>query len=199
MVPVPYRGEGPALIDLIGGQVQVMFAIMPSAIEYIRSRLRALAVTSATRVQPFPEIPAVGEFVPGYQATAFEGHAVGFGATDMIDLVDTPFVAGSMIKTYTPLADPLAGGTLTIDNQAGNTADIKFRGDYTAASFNISNDGKGGTLISDPPATAASGSLLLSQAIASFSAPSMGTSSALSTALNEQQAHPLLAPNPHHA
>lgn len=91
------------------------------------------------------------------KSTAFAGHAVGFGASDRIDLVDIPFVNGSMIKTYTPLADPLAGGTLTIDNQAGQTADIKFKGSklpdvpYTAASFNISNDGRGGTLITDPP------------------------------------------------
>jgi tripartite-type tricarboxylate transporter receptor subunit TctC len=74
MVAVPYRGEGPALTDLMGGQVQVMFAIMPSAIEYIRSgTLRALAVTDAARAQVLPDVPTVGEFVPGYQATAFQG------------------------------------------------------------------------------------------------------------------------------
>jgi hypothetical protein len=86
------------------------------------------------------------------KSTAFEGHVVGFNASDTIDLVDIPFVNGSMIKTYTPLADPLAGGTLTIDDQAGHIANIKFKGTYTAARFNISNDGpSGGTLISDPP------------------------------------------------
>jgi tripartite-type tricarboxylate transporter receptor subunit TctC len=74
MVAVPYRGEGPALTDLIGGQVQVMFAIMPSAIEYVRSGvLRALAVTDATRAQVLPNVPTVSEFVPGYQAAAFQG------------------------------------------------------------------------------------------------------------------------------
>jgi tripartite-type tricarboxylate transporter receptor subunit TctC len=74
MVAVPYRGEGPALTDLIGGQVQVMFAIMPSAIEYIRSgTLRALAVTDAARAQVLPDVPTVAEFVPGYQAAAFQG------------------------------------------------------------------------------------------------------------------------------
>jgi tripartite-type tricarboxylate transporter receptor subunit TctC len=74
MIAVPYRGEGPALTDLIGGQVQVMFAIMPSAIEYIRSgTLRALAVTDAARAQVLPEVPTVSEFVPGYQAAAFQG------------------------------------------------------------------------------------------------------------------------------
>jgi tripartite-type tricarboxylate transporter receptor subunit TctC len=74
MVAVPYRGEGPALTDLIGGQVQIMFAIMPSAIEYIRAgTLRALAVTDAARAQVLPDIPTVAEFVPGYQAAAFQG------------------------------------------------------------------------------------------------------------------------------
>jgi len=74
MVAVPYRGEGPALIDLIGGQVQVMFALMPSALEYIRSgSLRALAVTDGSRAKVLPEVPTVGEFVPGYQAAAFQG------------------------------------------------------------------------------------------------------------------------------
>jgi tripartite-type tricarboxylate transporter receptor subunit TctC len=74
MVAVPYRGEGPALTDLIGGQVQVMFAIMPSAIEYIRSgTLRALAVTDTARARVLPAVPTVAEFVPGYQATAFQG------------------------------------------------------------------------------------------------------------------------------
>jgi tripartite-type tricarboxylate transporter receptor subunit TctC len=77
MVAVPYRGEGPALTDLMGGQVQVMFAIMPSAIEYIRAgTLRALAVTDVARAPVLPDIPAVNEFVPGYQAAAFQG----FGA-----------------------------------------------------------------------------------------------------------------------
>jgi tripartite-type tricarboxylate transporter receptor subunit TctC len=71
---VPYRGSPPALTDLLGGQVQVMFAIMPSAIEYIRSgTLRALAVTDAARAPVLPEVPTVSEFVPGYQAAAFQG------------------------------------------------------------------------------------------------------------------------------
>ncbi|HLQ89553.1 MAG TPA: tripartite tricarboxylate transporter substrate binding protein [Xanthobacteraceae bacterium] len=77
MVHVPYRGEGPALIDLIGGQVQVMFGVMPSSIQHIRSgKLRALAVTTATRSEALPDIPPIGEFVPGYEASA----AFGLGA-----------------------------------------------------------------------------------------------------------------------
>jgi tripartite-type tricarboxylate transporter receptor subunit TctC len=71
MVHVPYRGSGPALNDLLGGQVQVTFAATASSIEYIRAgRLRALAVTTAKRVDALPDIPTVGEFVPGYEAYA---------------------------------------------------------------------------------------------------------------------------------
>src|SRR5262249_655274 len=70
LIHVPYRGGGPALIDLLGGQVQVMFAAVPSSIEYIRARnLLPLAVTTATRSEALPEIPSVAEFVPGYDAS----------------------------------------------------------------------------------------------------------------------------------
>jgi tripartite-type tricarboxylate transporter receptor subunit TctC len=66
MVHVPYRSGGPALTDLLGGQVQVMFPATVSSIEYIRDgRLRALAVTTATRSDALPDVPTVGEFVPG--------------------------------------------------------------------------------------------------------------------------------------
>ena len=71
MIHVPYRGTAPAITDLLGGQVQVMFASAPSSIEYIRKgALRALAVTTATRLETLPDIPTVGEFVPGYEASA---------------------------------------------------------------------------------------------------------------------------------
>ena len=74
MTHVPYRGEGPALTDLIGGQVQVMFALVPGAVGYIRAgTLRALAVTIATRSQVLPDLPTVGDFVPGFEASAFQG------------------------------------------------------------------------------------------------------------------------------
>jgi tripartite-type tricarboxylate transporter receptor subunit TctC len=77
MVHVPYRGEGPALTDLIGGQVQLMFGVMPSSIQHIRAgKLHALAVTTATRSEALPDIPPIGEFVPGYEASA----AFGLGA-----------------------------------------------------------------------------------------------------------------------
>ena len=74
MVHVPYRGGGPALTDLIAGQVQVMFPGTVSSIEYVRAgRLRALAVTTATRSNELPNIPTIGEFVPGYEASQWFG------------------------------------------------------------------------------------------------------------------------------
>ena len=74
MVHVPYRGGGPALTDLLGGQVQVYFPGTVSSIEYIKTgRLRALAVTAATRSEALPDLPTVGEFVPGYEASNWFG------------------------------------------------------------------------------------------------------------------------------
>jgi tripartite-type tricarboxylate transporter receptor subunit TctC len=74
MVHVPYRGDTPALIDLIGGQVQVYFSALPASIEHIKAgRLRALAVTSAIRSEALPDIPTVSEFVPGYEASIWWG------------------------------------------------------------------------------------------------------------------------------
>jgi tripartite-type tricarboxylate transporter receptor subunit TctC len=71
---VPYRGAAPALTDLLGGQVQVMFPTIPSSIEYVRAgKLRALAVTTAMRSEAFPEIPTIGDFVPGYESSAWLG------------------------------------------------------------------------------------------------------------------------------
>ena len=71
---VPYRGSAPALIDLLSGQVQVMFDLMPASIGYIRAgKLRALAVTTATRSEALPDLPTIGEFVPGYEASTWNG------------------------------------------------------------------------------------------------------------------------------
>ena len=68
------RGGGPALVDLLGGQVQVMFVGISESIEHIKTgRLRALAVTTATRSPALPDIPTVGEFVTGYEAITFHG------------------------------------------------------------------------------------------------------------------------------
>jgi tripartite-type tricarboxylate transporter receptor subunit TctC len=74
MVHVPYRGGGPALTDLMAGQVQLYFGTMASTIELIRSgKLRALAVTTATRSETLPDVPTVAEFVPGYEASSWYG------------------------------------------------------------------------------------------------------------------------------
>jgi len=76
LVHVSYRGVPPALTDLMGGRVHVTFDPVPSSIEYVRSgKLRALAVTTATRSEIMPEIPTVAEFVPGYEASAWNGLA----------------------------------------------------------------------------------------------------------------------------
>jgi tripartite-type tricarboxylate transporter receptor subunit TctC len=73
---VPYRGAGPALVDLLGGQVQVLFATVSSSIEYVRGgKLRALAVTTATRSSALPDIPTVAEFVPSYESDFWTGIA----------------------------------------------------------------------------------------------------------------------------
>jgi tripartite-type tricarboxylate transporter receptor subunit TctC len=70
MTHVPYRGAAPAVTDLLGGQVQVYFGSLPATIDHIRGgRLRALAVTTATRFETLPDIPTVSEFVPGYEAS----------------------------------------------------------------------------------------------------------------------------------
>jgi tripartite-type tricarboxylate transporter receptor subunit TctC len=71
---VPYRGVAPAIADLLGGQVQVIFATMPAVIALIKSgKLRALAVTTATRSDQLPDVPTIGEFVPGYEASQWYG------------------------------------------------------------------------------------------------------------------------------
>src|SRR5262245_17923216 len=87
MVHVPYRGNAPALTDLLGGQVQVYFDNMPSSIEYITAgKLRPLAVTTATRWEGLPGIPTVSDFVPGYEASGWFG--VGAPKNTSADIVD---------------------------------------------------------------------------------------------------------------
>ena len=74
MVHVPFRGSAPALTDLLGGQVQVMFVTTSASIAYIKSgKLRTLAVTTAARLEALPDIPTVGDFLPGYEATSVWG------------------------------------------------------------------------------------------------------------------------------
>jgi tripartite-type tricarboxylate transporter receptor subunit TctC len=87
LVHVPYRGAGPALVDLLGGQVQVNFSTMSSSIEYIRAgKLRALAVTTATHSPALPDVPTVAEFVPGYESSFWTG--VGAPKNTPAEIVD---------------------------------------------------------------------------------------------------------------
>src|SRR5262245_20759761 len=100
IVSVPYRGPAPALTDLISGQVQVMFVALPAAIGYIRAgELRALAVTSASRSSELPDLPAVAEFVQGYEASGWIGIGAPRGTpAAIIDKLNSNIAAG--------LADP---------------------------------------------------------------------------------------------
>jgi tripartite-type tricarboxylate transporter receptor subunit TctC len=74
LVHVPYRGQGPAMTDLLGGQLQVIFATTPGTTEYVRvGRLHALAVTTAMRAEALPDVPTVADFVPGYESSQWYG------------------------------------------------------------------------------------------------------------------------------
>jgi len=87
MVHVPYRGAAPALTDLLAGQVQVMFDNMTSSVEHVRAgRLRGLAVTTAARSDALPDLPIVGDFVPGYEASGIYG--IGVPKDTPHDIVD---------------------------------------------------------------------------------------------------------------
>ena len=74
LVHVPYRGGAPATTDLVGGHIQVIFSPVSESIEHIKaSKLRALAVTTASRLNALPDVPTVADFVPGYEASGFAG------------------------------------------------------------------------------------------------------------------------------
>src|SRR5712691_670301 len=107
LVHVSYRGNGPALIDLLAGQVQLGFDSMPASIEYVRAgKLRALAVSTVTRSQTLPDLPTVSEFVPGYESSGFFGlGAPGKTPAKMIDMLNREVNAG--------LADPRLRAQLT--------------------------------------------------------------------------------------
>jgi tripartite-type tricarboxylate transporter receptor subunit TctC len=88
MTHVPYRGAGPAITDILGGQVQVMFAAMPSAFEHVKAgRLRALAVSTAARLPTLPDVPTVAEFLPGYEASSWYG--IGAPRATPPEIIDT--------------------------------------------------------------------------------------------------------------
>jgi tripartite-type tricarboxylate transporter receptor subunit TctC len=121
MVHVPYRGEAPALTDMLGGQVQAMFGTMPASIEYVRAgKLRPLAVTSARRSELLPDLPTVGDFVPGYETSAWQGiGAPKSTPTEIIEKLNKEINAGlADPKIKTRVAD--MGGTVL----AGSPADF---------------------------------------------------------------------------
>jgi tripartite-type tricarboxylate transporter receptor subunit TctC len=100
MTHVPYRGTAPALTDLLSGQVQMVFCTIPSALQYIKAgTLRAIAVTSATRLGSMPEIPMVGETVPGYESAQWYGVGTPAGTPSAI-------IATLNKEVNTALADP---------------------------------------------------------------------------------------------
>src|SRR5262245_17504760 len=129
MIHVPYRGGGQVMTDLIAGQVQVSFIGLTVAIEHIRSgKVRALAVATATRSDVLPDIPTVGEFVPGYEASAFWGVGAPRNTpAEIIDKLNNEINAGlSDPKLRTRLIE--GGGTML----AGSPAEFgKFVGDET--------------------------------------------------------------------
>jgi tripartite-type tricarboxylate transporter receptor subunit TctC len=115
MLHVPYRGSAPALTDLMGGQVQVLFDNMPSSVEYLKAgKLRPLAVTTAARADALPGVPTVAETVPGYEASAWFGLGAPKGTpAEIVDKLNAAVNAGlADAKLKARLAD--LGGTMLI-------------------------------------------------------------------------------------
>ena len=117
LVHVPYRGGAPAITDLIGGQIQVIFAPLSESIQQIKAgQLRALAVTTAARLDVLPEVPMVADFVPGYEASGFAGIGVPRNTpAEIIDLLNKELNAGladSKVKgRIVELGGTVLGGT----------------------------------------------------------------------------------------
>ncbi len=121
MVHVPYRGGAPALTDLMSGQVQVMFGPLPASIEFIRTgKLRALAVTTTTRSETLPDIAAVAEFVPGYEASGWNGVVAPKNTpAEIIDKLNKEINAGLAEPNIKARLADMGGTTL-----AGSPADF---------------------------------------------------------------------------
>jgi tripartite-type tricarboxylate transporter receptor subunit TctC len=121
LVHVPYRGSPAALTDLIGGQVQVSFGSLPPAIEHIRDgRLRALAVTSAKRSNALPQIPTVGEFLPGYEASTWAGLGAPKNTpSGIVDMLNREIRAGTANAKISAAFAQIGGNAI-----AGSPADF---------------------------------------------------------------------------
>ena len=117
LVHVPYRGGAPATTDLVGGHLHVIFAPLSESIEHVKAgKLRALAVTTTSRLAVLPDVPTVAEFVPGYEASGFAGIGVPRGTpADIIDMLNRELNAGladAKIKArIVELGGTVAGGT----------------------------------------------------------------------------------------
>ena len=117
LVHVPYRGGAPAVTDLIGGHLQVIFCPVSECLEHIKSgKLRALAVTTAKRLDVLPDVPTIGDFVPGYEASGFAGIGVPRGTpADIIGLLNKELNAGvadaNIQKRIVELGGTPLGGT----------------------------------------------------------------------------------------
>ncbi len=111
MVHVPYRGSAPMVTDLLGGQVQVAFDALPSSIEHIRAgKLRALAVTTATRSQALPNVPTMNELLPGFEASAWVGLGAPRGTPpEIIDTLNREINAGLANPTINERIADLGG------------------------------------------------------------------------------------------
>jgi len=96
MLDVAYQGEAGAMPDLLSGQVQAMFGVVPASLGYIKSgKLRALAVTTATRLEVLPDVPAMAEFLPGYEASGWYGVAAPHGTpADIVGRLNKEINAG---------------------------------------------------------------------------------------------------------
>jgi len=117
LVHVPYRGQGPAMTDLLGGQLQVIFATTPGTTDYVRlGKLRALAVTTAQRADLLPEVPTVADFVPGYESSQWYGIGAPKGTPpEIVDLlnqeVNAALVDSKMKARFADLGGTLLPGS----------------------------------------------------------------------------------------
>ena len=130
MTHVPYKGSAPMLTDLLGGQVQVTFDNLPSSIQHIKAgKLRALAVTTAKRSEELPDVPTVGETVPGYEASAFFGLGVPHGTPkEVVDILNREINLALKDPTMIAKLKELGGTTIP-----GSPADFgKLVADETA-------------------------------------------------------------------
>ena len=114
IVHVPYRGGGPALVDLLGGQVQMFFGVLASSIEYIKAgQLRALAVTTAEPVEVLPNVPRVADFLPGYEASDWYGICAPRGTpAEIINRLNVEINAGLADPRLKPRLAELGGTPL---------------------------------------------------------------------------------------